>query len=217
MLRFALLMTLGLLSGWAVVFQAQAEENRFRIIGFGDSLMAGYQLDNDQSFPAQLQKALNIRGHKVDIVNAGVSGDTSQSGRERLNWSVDDDADMVILELGANDMLRGLDPDLTEQNLDIILQNLQSRNIPVLLVGMKSAPNMGAAQAEKFDAIYPRLAQKYQIPLYPFFLDGVAANLDFLLSDGMHPNESGVSVMVEQFLPLMEGLLGQLDKKPGLS
>jgi len=109
-------------------------------------------------------------------------------------------------------MLRGLDPDITEKNLDAILQNLHARKIPVLLVGMKTAPNMGAAQATKFDALYPRLAQKYQVPFYPFFLDGVAANLDLLLSDGMHPNESGVAIMVERFLPLLEETLAQLDQ-----
>jgi len=202
----------GLLSGSGIYFQAWAQENSFRIIGFGDSLMAGYQLDNDQSFPALLEKKLVERGHKVEVVNAGVSGDTSQAGLARLDWSVDDGANLVILELGANDMLRGLDPTITEKNLDSIVQNLIRRQIPVLLVGMKTAPNMGSVQAAKFDALYPHLAEKYQLPFYPFFLDGVAANLDLLLPDGMHPNEKGVAVMVERFLPLIEETLAHLRK-----
>jgi len=211
MFRLLLSMILGLLSGFAPYLQASSAQRPVRIIGFGDSLMTGYQLDNDQSFPAILQKALQARGREVEVINAGVSGDTTQNGLARLDWSVDEAADLVILELGANDMLRGFDPDVTEKNLDAMLQNLTMRNIPVLLVGMKSAPNMGAAQAEKFDVIYPRLAQKYQVPFYPFFLDGVAANLDLLLSDGMHPNARGVEIMVERFLPLLEKTLDQMD------
>jgi len=213
MLRFLLLIfmaALGLLSSMIIYFQAGATQRNFHIIGFGDSLMAGYQLDNDQSFPAILEKTLRARGYEVKIANAGVSGDTTATGLARLDWSIDEGADLVILELGANDMLRGIDPALTEQNLDMILQNLTQRKIPVLLVGMKSAPNMGAAQAYAFDAIYPKLAQKYQIPLYPFFLDGVAANLDLLLPDGMHPNEKGVAIMVNRFLPIMEETLKRL-------
>jgi len=212
MLRFTLSIALGLLSGLGLYFQAYSQERPFRIIGFGDSLMAGYQLDNDQSFPALLQKALTERGYKIDVINAGVSGDTTQSGLARLNWSVDDGANLIILELGANDMLRGLDPAITEQNLDAMLQNLTARGIPVLLVGMKTAPNMGAVQAEKFDALYPRLAQKYQLPFYAFFLDGVATHLDLLLPDGMHPNEKGVAIMVERFLPFLEETLDQLNQ-----
>jgi len=212
LLSFILSTSLGLLSGLGFYFQASAQDSPFRIIGFGDSLMAGYQLDNDQSFPSVLERALIAQGYRIEVVNAGVSGDTTQAGLARLNWSVDDGADLVILELGANDMLRGLDPSVTEKNLDAILQNLNSRKIPVLLVGMKTAPNMGEARAQEFDAIYPRLAQKYQVPLYPFFLDGVAANLELLLPDGMHPNEKGVAVMVESFLPFLEKTLTQLDE-----
>jgi len=201
---------LGLLSGFGLYFQALSQERPLRIIGFGDSLMAGYQLDNTQSFPAILQQNLRKRGYQLEIINAGVSGDTTQAGLARLNWSVDDQADLVILELGANDMLRGIPPSLTEKNLEAMLQELNRRNIPVLLVGMKSAPNMGIAQAQEFDALYPRLAQKYQLPFYPFFLEGVAANLDLLLGDGMHPNEAGIAMMVENFLPLIEETLQQL-------
>jgi len=209
-LKTLIMIILGLLSGSIFYFQAYAEESSVKIIGFGDSLMAGYQLDNNQSFPAVLEKSLRARGHKVEIVNAGVSGDTTQAGLARLNWSVDEGAHLVILELGANDMLRGIDPTLTEKNLDAMLQNLTERNIPVLLVGMKSAPNMGAAHAQIFDSIYPKLAKKYEVPLYPFFLDGVAANLELLLPDGMHPNAKGVVIMVEHFLPMMEETLKNL-------
>jgi len=211
-LKTRIMIILGLLSGFVIYFQAVAEERPLKIIGFGDSLMAGYQLDNDQSFPAQLEKALRERGYGVEVINAGVSGDTTQAGLARLDWSIDESADLVILELGANDMLRGIEPAVTEKNLDSMLQNLNKRHIPVLLVGMKTAPNMGAAQAQIFDAIYPKLAQDYQVPLYPFFLDGVAANLDLLLPDGMHPNAKGVEIMVERFLPLMEQTLKNLDK-----
>lgn len=181
----------------------------FRIVGFGDSLMAGYQLEAGQSFPEKLEAALKANSHDVVIANAGVSGDTTAGGLSRLDWSVPDETDLVILELGANDMLRGIPPELTEKNLASMIERLRERDIDVLLVGMLAAPNLGRDYGEAFEAIYPRLAETYELPLYPFFLDGVAAQGSLLLGDGMHPNAEGVDRMVEGFLPLMETTLAE--------
>lgn len=186
---------------------AAAIAEPYRIVGFGDSLMAGYQLDPGQSFPEKLEAALTARGHDVVIANAGVSGDTSSGGLSRLDWSVPDEADMVILELGANDMLRGIPPELTENNLVAMIERLRERDIAVILVGMIAAPNLGADYGQRFNAIYPRLAESYGLPFYPFFLDGVAAEPGLLLGDGMHPNGAGVDRMVEGFLPVIEAAL----------
>ncbi len=192
-----------------VLFPAQgsARADPFQIVGFGDSLMAGYGLDPGDSFPEKLEAALRKNGHDVVIANAGVSGDTSSGGLSRLDWSVPDGTQLVILELGANDMLRGISPDITEKNLDAMLQRLKARNIPVLLAGMRAAPNLGSDYAVAFDAIYPRLAEKYDVPLYPFFLDGVAADQTALLEDGMHPNADGIDRMVERILPVVESAI----------
>lgn len=176
----------------------------FTIVGFGDSLMAGFSLGPGQGFTDRLQAALKAKGLDVAVANAGVSGDTSSGGLARLDWSVPDGTRLVILELGANDMLRGVSPDIAEKNLDAMLGKLKQRNIPVLLAGMRAAPNLGADYQKAFDAIYPRLAEKYGIPLYPFFLDGVAGQPDRQLEDGLHPNPKGVDVMVERILPVVE-------------
>jgi len=187
------------------VIAAAAEP--YRIVGFGDSLMAGYQLDAGQSFPEKLEAALKARGHDVTVANAGVSGDTTSAGLSRLDWSVPDDTDLVILELGANDMLRGIAPELTEKNLTAMIERLKERGIPVILSGMMAAPNLGADYGDRFNRIYPELAEKYELPFYPFFLDGVAAEKSLLLEDGMHPNPHGVDRMVEGFLPVIEKVL----------
>lgn len=176
----------------------------FSIVGFGDSLMAGYQLGPGQSFPDRLQAALRADGLDVAVANAGVSGDTTSDGLARLDWSVPDGTDMVLLELGSNDMLRGLDPKVTKRNLAAMIRKLKSRKIGIVLIGMLAAPNLGAAYASAFDAIYPALAKQYGIPLYPFFLDGVAGHPGLQLSDGMHPNPRGVEKMVKGVLPLVE-------------
>lgn len=186
-----------------------AASETYRIVGFGDSLMAGYQLDAGQSFPEKLEVALKAKGHDVVIANAGVSGDTSSGGLSRLDWSVPDETDLVILELGANDMLRGLSPDLTEKNLIAMIERLQARDIDIVLAGMVAAPNLGAAYGERFNGIFPKLAETYDLPFYPFFLDGVTATTGMLLEDGMHPNAAGVDRMVEGFLPLMEEVLAK--------
>lgn len=176
----------------------------FKIVGFGDSLMAGYGLSPGESFPEKLEKALRNNGHDVVITNAGVSGDTSSGGLSRLDWSVPDGTQLVILELGANDMLRGIDPALVEQNLDKMLARLKERKIEVLLAGMVAAPNLGHAYGEQFGTIYPRLAEKYGVTLYPFFLDGVAGDPKLLLEDGMHPTAEGIDRMVAKALPTVE-------------
>ena len=189
-------------AGLAVVGSARADD--YDIVGFGDSLMAGYRLAPGESFPERLEAALRAAGHEVTVANAGVSGDTTSGGLARLDWSVSDGTDLVILELGANDMLRGLGPDITEKNLDEMIVRLKARGIDVLLIGMRAAPNMGPDYQQTFDAIYERLAAKHDVLLYPFFLDGVAANPGLLLDDGMHPNAAGVERMVEGVLPLVE-------------
>ena len=182
------------------------------IVGFGDSLMAGYNLPPGDGFTDRLQKALRGRGYDVTVANAGVSGDTTSGGLARLDWSVPDGTDLVILELGANDMLRGIDPVEVEKNLDAMLARLKARKIPVLLAGMVAAPNLGHAYAEAFGAIYPRLAEKYGATLYPFFLDGVAGDASLELEDGMHPNAAGVDAMVGRILPTVEKALDALPK-----
>ena len=190
--------------------QASAQSSEpIQITGFGDSLMAGYQLNQADGFTARLQEALLNAGYNVSVANAGVSGDTTSGGLARLDWSVPDSTQLVILELGANDALRGISPELTEQNLDQMLARLKERGIPVLLAGMLAPPNMGADYAAKFNPLYQKLADKYQVRLYPFFLDGVTANQEFLLEDGMHPNAQGVRIMVEKILPLVKAILDQ--------
>lgn len=178
-----------------------------KIVAFGDSLMAGYGLSPGESFPEKLEQSLQRKGHDVVIAGAGVSGDTSTGGLQRLDWSVPDDTDLVILELGANDMLRGIAPSITRSNLDEMIAKLRDREIDVLLVGMLAAPNLGPDYAEAFNPIYPELANEYGLPFYPFFLDGVAAQPQLLLGDGMHPNADGVDRMVEGILPLVEAQL----------
>lgn len=178
-----------------------------KLVGFGDSLMAGYQLPAADAFPVKLEKALREKGHDVEIANAGVSGDTSSGGLARLDWSIPEGTDGVILELGANDALRGIAPEETEKNLDAMLTRLRERGIAVLLAGMMAPPNMGADYAERFNGIYKRLADKHGVPLYPFFLDGVVTHANLQIEDGMHPNPEGVDVMVRSFLPAAEAFL----------
>jgi acyl-CoA thioesterase-1 len=181
------------------------------VLAFGDSLSAGYQLKPAESFPAQLQVALVKAGRDVTVKNAGVSGDTSTAGRARLNWvlaGLKTKPDLVILELGANDMLRGQDPAIAKANLDAMLTELGKRKIPVILAGMRASPNLGATYVKQFDAMYGALAAKHKVRLYPFFLDGVAATPKLQLADGMHPNAAGVAVIVKRILPLVEAALG---------
>ncbi len=189
---------------------AKAQEKAINLVGFGDSLMAGYQLAPSESYTAQLEAALKAKGHNVTITNAGVSGDTTSGGLSRIDWSVPDGTVGVILELGANDALRGIAPEQSEKNLDAMLTRLKERGIPVLLAGILAPPNMGGDYAEKFNPIYKRLAEKHAVPLYPFFLDGVTTVAGMQLEDGMHPNARGVAVMVERSLPMVESFLGEI-------
>jgi acyl-CoA thioesterase-1 len=181
-----------------------------QIVVLGDSLSAGYMLPQDAAFPVVLEKALRRDGLDVEVANAGVSGDTATGGLERLDWAVPDGVQGVILELGANDMLRGLDPARTQAALDQIIARLKARNIPVLLAGMLAAPSLGREYGEKFNAIYPALAAKYGLTLYPFFLQGVAGHPELNLSDGMHPNRQGVELMVQSILPTVKAFVAGL-------
>lgn len=184
-----------------------------KIVAFGDSLTAGYGLPAQDTFPAKLQAALKARGHNVEIENAGVSGDTASGGLSRLDWSIQDGTDAVIVELGANDMLRGVDPKVTRQALDEILARLKARNIAVLLCGMRAAPNLGAAYVRDFEAIFDDLAKKYDVVFYPFFLDGVATQAKLALRDGMHPNAAGVDMIVSGILPKAEELIARVKQR----
>ncbi|WP_053086132.1 arylesterase [Nitratireductor soli] len=185
------------------VSAGSAPAEPLRIVGFGDSLMAGYGLGPGEAFPEQLESALQAQGADVTVANAGVSGDTSSGGLSRLEWSVPDDADIVLVELGANDMLRGIAPSSTEANLEAIIEKLTGRGQRVVLAGMLAAPNLGPDYAAAFNPIYPRLAERHGLTLIPFFLDGVAAEPTLLQSDGMHPNAEGVARMVERMLPVI--------------
>jgi acyl-CoA thioesterase-1 len=172
-----------------------------KVLALGDSLTAGYGLAGSDGFTRQIERALASAGKPAQVINGGVSGDTSAGGLARLDWALADKPDRVIVALGANDALRGLDPERTYANLDAILSRLRERRIPVLLVGMLAPPNLGPEYGGRFNGIYRRLAERHNVPLYPFMLDGVAANPDLNQADGMHPNARGVAVMVERMLP----------------
>lgn len=181
-----------------------------RLVAFGDSLTAGYGLDTSQAFPAVLERGLTDKGLEVTIANAGVSGDTAAAGLARLDWSVPEGTQGVILALGANDALRGLPPEQARQSLSAILARLKERNIPVLLIGMYAPRNLGQAYYEAFDGMYPELASEYGVDLYPFFLDGVVGETKLNLQDGIHPNAEGVKIMVERILPTAETFVRSL-------
>ena len=181
------------------------------VLAFGDSLTAGYGLDRGLGFAPQLQATLRRHGIKAEVVDGGVSGDTSEAGKARLGWTIDGlqrKPDLVILELGANDMLRGLDPSLTETNLDSMLAELKRRQIPVLLAGMRGAPNLDPAFVARFEAIFPALARKHGAPLYPFFLEGAAAQQGMIQQDGMHPTFQGVKRITVGITPAVKQALG---------
>jgi len=188
--------------------QAQGQ-TAVNVVALGDSLTAGYGLPEKDGFVPRLQAALAAKGIAAEIVNAGVSGDTAVDGLARLDWSVPEGTDAVIVELGANDMLRGLDPKLTRDALDGILRRLTDRHIAVLLCGMRAAPNLGAEFGQAFEPIYPELAAKYGAVFYPFFLDGVAADPKLLQHDGLHPNAQGVDVIVSRVMSKVEELIAR--------
>ncbi|TAV50828.1 arylesterase [Rhizobium leguminosarum] len=185
----------------SLILATAANARTINLVGFGDSLMAGYQLPPGDGFPEKLQAALKAKGLDVTIANAGVSGDTTTGGLARIDWSVPEGTDGVILELGANDALRGIPPEESAKNLDQMIIRLKERGIAVLLAGIIAPPNMGADYAARFNPIYQKLSEKHGLPLYAFFLDGVALEAGLKLDDGMHPNAKGIDVMVEKMEP----------------
>src|SRR5271169_5547886 len=213
-LMFVLMLVLGLtLVGTEPVFaqvSAVIEAKPIKMVVLGDSLSAGFGLSGSDAFPAKLQKALKAKGIEVDMINAGVSGDTSSGGRDRLDWSVPEGTQAVIVELGANDALRGTDPSVTRAALADILTRLKARKIAVMLCGMLAPPNYGKDYAALFDTIYPDLAKKFDVPLYPFFLNGVAADPKLNQADGIHPTAAGVDIIVGKMLPTVQAFVGTI-------
>lgn len=203
----------GIMAAALTAAPATSADKPVTIVALGDSLTAGLGLAAKDAFPARLQQALAAKGIAATIADAGVSGDTTSGGLARLDWSVPAGADGVILELGANDALRGLDPAVPRAALDAILRRLKQRGIPVLLCGMLSPPNLGADYARAFDAIYPDLATRYGTLLYPFFLDGVIGNRTLVQADGLHPTAAGVDVIVAKILPKVEALIARVRAK----
>jgi acyl-CoA thioesterase-1 len=189
---------------------AQAPGPKVRIAVFGDSLSAGFHLKASDAFPAQLERSLKAQGQAVEVINASVSGDTTSSGLERLRWSLPERVDAVILELGANDALRGLDANRAKANLDKMITAIKSKGAEVLLAGMVSPRNLGEDYTQEFDAIYQDLAKKHGVLLYPFFLDGVALDTKLNLDDGLHPNPRGVAEITRRILPSVEQLIGRV-------
>jgi acyl-CoA thioesterase-1 len=193
--------------------EAKPPNKPVKMVVLGDSLSAGLGLPAPAAFPTRLQKALSDKGIAVEMVNAGVSGDTSSGGRDRLDWSVGEGTEAVIVELGANDALRGVDPVVTRSALSEILGRLKARGIAVLLCGMLAPPNYGHDYADRFNAIYPELAKAFAVPLYPFFLNGVAVDAKLNQADGIHPTAEGVDIIVHNILPSVEALLGTIKRQ----
>jgi len=211
---FAHMLVLGMaLMGASAVFAqapAAGAGKPIKMVVLGDSLSAGLGLSASAAFPARLKQSLKIKGIDVDMINAGVSGDTSSGGRDRLDWSIPPGTDAVILELGANDALRGTEPKVTRAALTDILARLKARKVAVLLCGMLAPPNYGSDYSARFNAIYPDLAKSFGVPLYPFFLEGVAADARLNQADGLHPTAEGVDVIVKNILPTVEAFLGAI-------
>ena len=210
--------TLGLMLGWLSLPQtagAASPERDIVIVAFGDSLTAGYQLPPDAAFPVQLEKALRGKGLNVRVVNSGVSGDTAADALARFDWSMPDEADAAIVELGANDALRGIQVGETEKALGEILSRLKARNMEVLIAGMEAPRNRGEAYVKRFAAMYSTLAQTYGAQLYPFFLAGVALDQSLNLGDGLHPTAEGVRKIVEAILPDVEALIERVKARRG--
>jgi acyl-CoA thioesterase-1 len=203
----------GVMTGGTVFAQStpshdtKANDKPIKMVVLGDSLSAGLGLPAASAFPARLQKALKDKGINVDMINAGVSGDTSSGGRDRLDWSIPEGTQAVIVELGANDALRGIDPKITRAALTDIVSRLKGRGIAVMLCGMLAPPNYGSDYADRFNTIYPDLAKAFDVPLYPFFLAGVAADAKLNQADGIHPTAEGVDIIVKNMLPTVETFL----------
>jgi acyl-CoA thioesterase-1 len=195
---------------FAALDRGAAEAQAPVIVALGDSLTAGLGLPQDQAFPAQLEAALKARGIAARVVDAGVSGDTAAAGLARLDWALAHDASAVIIELGANDALQGLPPEGTKAALTAIIEKVQARGLPILLAGMEAPRNMGKEYVEAFGAIYTDLAARYDLILYPFFLEGAALNQSLMQADGLHPNAKGVAAIVANILPKVEELLARV-------
>ena len=210
--RLVVAVNLCLLGGLMFATSAAAADP-VRIVAFGDSLTAGYMLKPRDAFPAQLSRALKAKGIDVEISNAGVSGDTTADGLTRIDWSVPDGTEAVILELGANDALRGVSPKKVRKNLDLLIGKLRAKNIDVLLAGMASPENWGPDYTNAFKTIYGDLAEKHDLILYPFFLKGVALRPELNLADGLHPSSKGVAVIVEHILPSVEDLISRVQDR----
>lgn len=207
---------LGLLVLGAILLGGPAAAEPLRLMAFGDSLIHGYGLPAGETFPDQLEAALRAEGHEVEVLNAGSSGDTTAAGLARLEWSLEEKADALILLLGANDGLRGLEPAQTRRNLEAMLEILERERVPVLLAGMLAPRNLGAEYVAEFDAIYPELAERHDLLFYPFFLEGVAAEPALNQGDGIHPNAEGVAHIVEGILPAVRALLEQAAPEQGM-
>ena len=212
--RIALAFAL-LLGGGGMAGPALAADRPVKIVVLGDSLVAGFNLPGSDAFPAQLERAVRAKGRAVEIANAGVSGDTTSGGLARLDWSVPDGTDAVIITLGANDMLRGVDPNVPREALTQIVSRLKARNIAVLLTGMLAAPNLGPDYGRAFNAIYPEIAAAQGVLLYPFFLDGIAGERTLNQRDGMHPTAAGIAAVVARIMPKVEELLELVRTKRG--
>lgn len=193
-------------------FLMPASAKPVTLVALGDSLTAGYQLPASAALPAALERRLRASGPDVRIENAGVSGDTASGGLDRLDWAVGEGVSGVIVALGANDMLRGIDPARTQQALDGIIRQLKAKRIDVLLVGMLATPSLGREYVEKFNKIYPALAERYDVPLYPFLLEGVAQNRQLNLADGIHPNREGVEVIAKALEPAVARFVEQISR-----
>ena len=191
---------------------SHAAARTLRLVALGDSLTAGYGLPPGKAFPDRLEAALRARGWDVKVINAGVSGDTAANALARYDWSVPQNADALIVELGGNDMLRGMKPEATKTTLAAILDKARGAHLPVLLAGMRAAPNLGGEYAGEFSPIYSALAKSYDVSLYPFFLDGVAGDPKLDQLDGLHPNAQGVEIIVQKILPSVEALLKQANR-----
>lgn len=217
--RLLILALMVVAGGGAVLKETRAAESPpITIVAFGDSLSAGFMLPQSAAFPAQLQVALAAKGYKVAVVNAGVSGDTSAGGLQRLDWSLQDKVDGVIVELGANDALRGIEPGLTKDNLDKIIARIKAKGIDVLLAGMKAPGNWGPEYQAAFNVIYPELAAKHAIALYPFFLENVLGGAsDLTMDDGLHPTEKGVAEIVRNILPEVEAMIKRIETRKAAS
>jgi acyl-CoA thioesterase-1 len=207
--RSAVAVAAGILLATAVPCVNQAVAREPVIVAFGNSLTAGLGLPENDAFPAQLEKALRARGQEVKVVNAGVSGDTAAAGLARLDWAMPDDASAVIIELGANDALQGLDPAATKATLEKIITDLKARGLSILLAGMEAPRNLGKDYVDRFRAIYEDLAKRYDLVFYPFFLDGVVLDDKYMQNDGLHPNAEGVARIVDGILPKVEELLAR--------